>query len=114
MAKISVGIADDNKDFCEILTDYFKDQDNMEVVFVANDGIQTIDGVKKHMPDVLILDMIIPHLDGLGVLENINNLELDKYPKAVMLSAVGQESITQKAIKLGAEYYLVKPFNLEV
>lgn len=114
MTKITVGIADDNKDFCEILTDYFEEQENIEIAFVANDGLQTVDGVKKHTPDVLILDMIMPHLDGLGVLESINSLELPKYPKTIMLSAVGQESITQKAVKMGAEYYLVKPFNLEV
>lgn len=114
MTKISIGIADDNKEFCEILSDYFTDQENIEITFVANDGIQTVDGVKKYLPDVLILDMIMPHLDGLGVLENINNMDLPKYPKTIMLSAVGQESITQKATKLGAEYYLVKPFNLAV
>lgn len=114
MTKISIGIADDNKDFCEILSDYFAEQENIDIAFVANDGIQTVENIKKHLPDVLILDMIMPHLDGLGVLENINSLELAKYPKTIMLSAVGQESITQKAIKLGAVYYVVKPFNLGV
>lgn len=114
MTKISIGIADDNKDFCEILSDYFTEQENIDITFVANDGIQTVDCVKKFLPDVLILDMIMPHLDGLGVLESINNMDLPKYPKTIMLSAVGQESITQKATKLGAEYYLVKPFNLGV
>lgn len=58
--------------------------------------------------------MIMPHLDGLGVLETINNMELDIYPGTIVLSAVGQEQITQKAISLGAEYYIVKPFNLDV
>lgn len=114
MTKISIGIADDNKEFCEILNDYFSEQENIDITFVANDGIQTVDCVKKCLPDVLILDMIMPHLDGLGVLESINNMELPKYPKTIMLSAVGQESITQKATKLGAEYYLVKPFNLSI
>jgi two-component system response regulator (stage 0 sporulation protein A) len=114
MTKISIGIADDNKDFCEILSDYFAEQENIDIAFVANDGIQTVENIKKFLPDVLILDMIMPHLDGLGVLENINGLDLAKYPKTIMLSAVGQESITQKAIKLGAVYYVVKPFNLGV
>ena len=58
--------------------------------------------------------MVMPHLDGLGVLETINNLELEKYPRTIVLSAVGQEPITQKAIGLGAEYYIVKPFNLDI
>jgi two-component system response regulator (stage 0 sporulation protein A) len=56
--------------------------------------------------------MVMPHLDGLGVLENINNTVMNKYPKVIILSAVGQEGVTQKAINLGADYYVVKPFNL--
>ena len=66
------------------------------------------------MPEILILDMIMPHLDGLGVLEEISGMELDRYPRIIVLSAVGQEQITQKAISLGAEYYIVKPFNLDI
>lgn len=112
--KIRVGIADDNKDFCEILTDFFETQQNIEIVFTVHDGMQTVEAVFKERPDVLILDMIMPYLDGLGVLEKINSMEVEKGPKIIMLSAVGQESITQKAINLGAEYYVVKPFDLSI
>lgn len=114
MAKIRVGIADDNKDFCEILTDFFEAQQNLEIVFIAHDGNQTVEAVLKEKPDVLILDMIMPYLDGLGVLERLNVIEMESFPKVIMLSAVGQESITQKAIHLGAEYYVVKPFDLTI
>lgn len=114
MKKIKVGIADDNKEFCDILVDYFAEKEDIDLVFVSHDGIKTIDYIKKTQPDILILDMVMPHLDGLGVLESINNLELEQYPRTIVLSAVGQEQITQKAISLGAEYYIVKPFNLDV
>ncbi|WP_330548588.1 sporulation transcription factor Spo0A [Bacilliculturomica massiliensis] len=114
MTKVRVGIADDNKDFCEILTDFFEAQQGIEIVFAVHDGMQTVDAVLKDKPDVLILDMIMPYLDGLGVLERLNGMELEKFPKVIMLSAVGQESITQKAINLGAEYYVVKPFDLNI
>jgi two-component system response regulator (stage 0 sporulation protein A) len=112
--KIRVGIADDNKDFCEILTDFFETQQNIDIVFTVHDGMQTVEAVFREKPDVLILDMIMPYLDGLGVLEKINGMELENSPKIIMLSAVGQESITQKAINLGAEYYVVKPFDLNI
>lgn len=114
MEKIKIGIADDNKEFCDILVDYFQEKEDIEVVFVSHDGIQAIESIKSKKPEILILDMVMPHLDGLGVLEEINNLDLDKYPRTIVLSAVGQEPITQKAISLGAEYYIVKPFNLDV
>ncbi|MDO4545888.1 MAG: sporulation transcription factor Spo0A [Bacillota bacterium] len=114
MRRIKVGIADDNKEFCEMLVDYFGEKDDIELSFVAHDGIKTVENIKKMQPEILILDMVMPHLDGLGVLETINNLDMEKYPRTVVLSAVGQEPITQKAISLGAEYYIVKPFNLDV
>ena len=114
MKKIRIGIADDNKEFCEILADYFGDKENIEIVFTAHDGLRTVEGVEEHTPDVLILDMIMPHMDGLGVLEAINGLELPSYPRTIVLSAVGQETITQKAINLGAEYYIVKPFSFDI
>ena len=56
----------------------------------------------------------MPHLDGLGVLEKLNQKKLDSYPKIIILSAVGQDKITQRAILMGADYYIVKPFDLEL
>lgn len=115
MKTIKIGIADDNKDFCDILSDFFEDKENIEIAFLAHDGKNAYEAVLEHEPEVLVLDMIMPHLDGLGVLEMINNTsDLQVRPKIIVLSAVGQETITQKAINLGAEYYIVKPFNLEV
>ena len=114
MKKIKIGIADDNKEFCEILTDYLREKDNIEIVFVTHDGNKTVEAIREHLPEVLILDIIMPHLDGLGVLESINSMELPSYPRTIVLSAVGQETITQKSINLGAEYYIVKPFNFDV
>lgn len=114
MKSIKIGIADDNKEFCNILTDYFKDKENIDVVFVTHDGIKTVEAIKEHNPEVLILDMIMPYMDGLGVLEAVNNMELSSYPRTIVLSAVGQETITQKSINMGAEYYIVKPFNFDI
>ena len=65
-------------------------------------------------PDILLLDIIMPHLDGLGVLEKLGETNLEKSPLVIILSAVGQDKITQKAISLGAQYYIVKPFDINV
>ncbi len=114
MKKIKVGIVDDNKDFCDVVSDYLKKQDNIELLFVANDGVKATEylGSGAEIPDVLVLDLIMPHLDGFGVLEALNTIQLQKYPRVIMTSAVGQDSITQKAMGMGAQYYLVKPVNL--
>lgn len=111
---IKVLLADDNREFCDIISKYLEKQDDMEVVGIANDGIEVLDMVPKIKPDVIVLDIIMPHLDGLGVLERLNNLDLEQPPKIIVLSAVGQDKITQRAIALGADYYMVKPFDMEV
>lgn len=115
MEKIRIGLVDDNKDFCDVVTENLSRQDNMEIIFTANDGLAAIEELKNgKCPDILILDLIMPHLDGFGVLEALNGLELKAYPRVIMTSAVGQDSIIQKAIALGAQYYLVKPINMSL
>ncbi|QCX32683.1 sporulation transcription factor Spo0A [Caloramator sp. E03] len=112
--RIKIVIADDNKEFASILSDYLKAQNDFEVVGIAKDGIETVKLVSTYEPDVLVLDIIMPHLDGLGVLEKINSMTNISMPKIIVLSAVGQDKITQRAINLGAEYYVVKPFDMEI
>lgn len=112
--KISVLVADDNLEFANTLTNYLNKDNDINVVGVAKDGMEAVDLIKSQKPDIAILDVIMPHLDGLGVLEKIPALELETSPSCIMLSAVGQEKITQKAISLGAEYYVVKPFEIDV
>ena len=110
--KISVLIADDNQEFSHTLTNYINSQEDMEVVGSAKDGNEAIDMINIKNPDVVLLDVIMPHLDGIGVLEKVRTMT--NKPICIMLSAVGQDKITKKAIALGAEYYVVKPFDIEV
>ena len=112
--KLSILIADDNQDFSQTLLSYINHQEDMEVIAVAKDGEEAVNLISNTTPDVILLDVIMPHLDGLGVLEKINEIKSDKKPICIMLSAVGQDKITQKAITAGADYYVVKPFDIEV
>lgn len=114
MSKIKVAIADDNKDFCDILCDVLHEQDDMEICWTANDGRKVLEEIEKNIPDVVILDNIMPYIDGFEVLEQINKMELPEPPKVIMLSAMGNETFTKKAISLGASYYIVKPFDLQI
>lgn len=112
--KITVLIADDNRDFANTLICHLKKEENMEVIALAKDGEEACKMIIDMQPDIVLLDVIMPHLDGLGVLERVGKTNLNKKPTFIMLSAVGQDKITQKAIDLGAEYYVVKPFDIEV
>lgn len=111
--RIKVAFADDNKEFSEIMNEYLSQQPDIEVVGVAYNGEQILSIIDEKKPDVVILDIIMPHLDGIGVLERIN-ITGGKRPKIIMLTAFGQETITQRVVELGADYYVLKPFNMEV
>ncbi len=112
--KVTILIADDNQEFARTLANYIQEQEDMEVIGLAKDGEEAIDMITNIAPDVVLLDVIMPHLDGIGVLEKINMIKSEKKPTCIMLSAVGQDNITQRAISLGAEYYVVKPFDIEL
>lgn len=112
--KITVLVADDNIDFATTLTENIEKQDDMEVIGMAKNGLEAVKMIENTQPDIVLLDVIMPHLDGLGVLEKIENMEIAKKPLVVMLSAVGQDKVTGRAIQLGAEYYIVKPFEMDI
>jgi two-component system response regulator (stage 0 sporulation protein A) len=116
LQKIDVLLADDNREFTALLSEFINDQDDMSVVGAAYNGNEVIRFIEqaKKVPDVLILDIIMPHLDGLGVLEQLREMNLHPQPKVIMLTAFGQENITQKAVQLGASYYILKPFDMDV
>lgn len=110
--KIKIIIADDNLEFATTFEKFLNEEEDMEVVAVAKDGVEAYDKIIDLKPDVVLLDVIMPNLDGIGVLEKLN--EGDFMPTCIMLSAVGQDSITKKALNLGASYYIVKPFEVDL
>ena len=112
--KIKVFIADDNYEFIATLKKYLSQDEEIEVVGDASDGEEAFKKIIETKPEICLLDVIMPHLDGIGVLEKLNNEERESMPICIMVSAVGQDKITQKAISLGADYYIVKPFDLNV
>ncbi len=109
---IKILLADDNTEFVATITEYLNKEDDMEVVETAKDGIEAVDKIKQTKPDVVLLDVIMPHMDGIGVLEKLNQEGINI--TCIMLSAVGQDKITARAINLGAEYYIVKPFEIDL
>ncbi|WP_281886695.1 sporulation transcription factor Spo0A [Paenibacillus sp. YYML68] len=116
MHTIEVLLADDNREFTNLLSEFIDEQDDMQVTGVAYNGNDVLRLIEQssRVPDVLILDIIMPHLDGLGVLEKLREMDLNPQPKIIMLTAFGQENITQKAVQLGASYYILKPFDMEI
>lgn len=114
LPKTRVLIADDNREYLEVLSGYMKANPKIEIVGMAYDGNEAVSMIRMTEPDVLILDMVMPNLDGIGVLERLQNLNLAKRPKVLVVSAVLNDSIAAKSITLGAEYFMLKPVDFEV
>lgn len=108
---IKLMLVDDSKEFCDSFQEAIDKKEGFELCSVAKHGMQALELLEKEPPDVILLDLVMPHLDGIGVLEKLQTMNLVKRPKVVMLTAFGQEAITQKAMELGADYYILKPFN---
>ncbi|PLR84498.1 sporulation transcription factor Spo0A [Bacillus canaveralius] len=113
MKKIKVCVVDDNRELVGLLEEYISSQEDMEVVGVAHNGQECLEIVEETKPDVLVLDIIMPHLDGLAVLEKVREMKTNPALNVIMLTAFGQEDVTTKAVELGASYFILKPFDME-
>lgn len=111
MEKISVCLVDDNRELIQLMEDYFDGQQDIEVIGTAYNGRDCLELLEDIEPDVVILDIIMPHVDGLAVLNKLKSM--DKNPNVIMLTAFGQEEVMKKAVDLGASYFILKPFDLD-
>lgn len=109
--KISVLIADDNKVFTDELAAYLKTMPDMSVAGVAYDGNEALGMISQTNPDVVILDIIMPERDGLGVLKQLSASKAKK-PVCIVISVTDSDSIMETAMKFGADYYLLKPQSM--
>jgi two-component system chemotaxis response regulator CheY len=82
-----------------------------EVVAEATDGLEAVDKYKKFNPDVIILDITMPHMNGLEAMHKI--FDYDKNAKIIICSALGQQQLIVEAIKAGVKDFIVKPFKPE-
>ena len=115
MEKLNVAIADDNEKMVEILGRMIEEDKDLTLVGKAHNGEEICNIIKEREPDVVVLDIIMPKMDGLTVMENCQHDHmLKKTPAFIVVSAVGQERITEDAFSLGAEYYMLKPFDNQV
>jgi len=112
VSKIKVCLVDDNRELIQMMEEYFDEQDDIEVIGTAFNGRDGLNMLKEIKPDVLVLDIIMPHIDGLAVLNALRDQGHDM-PNVIMLTAFGQEEVMKKAVALGASYFILKPFDLD-
>lgn len=113
MGKLKIAIADDNKDLVKTMVTYFERHPEIEIIWTAHNGRICLSMLEEKKPDVLLLDIIMPHLDGIAVLETLNGQALTADLHIIMLTAFGQEDVMAQAASLGASYFMLKPFEFE-
>ena len=115
MGHLNVAIADDNERMLDMLETVISMDEELSVVGKAKNGEEVCQIIKNKQPDVVLLDLIMPKMDGLSVMEQVNHDKtLTKQPCFIVVTAVGQEKITEDAFNKGANYYVMKPFNNEM
>ena len=104
-------IVDDEPNIVMTLEYTFK-KSNYEV-FIARDGQEALDILKSNFPDVIILDIMMPMVDGFATLEQIRKDENLTHTKVLFLSAKNKESDIEKGMALGADPHMTKPFSIK-
>ncbi len=115
--QINVLIADADVEFAERLSRSITGDFKINVCDIVSNGYQVIEKVDIMKPDVLIMDLVLPNIDGIGILERLKSKkqEFENFymPKIIVLSTFKQDKTAQDCINLGADYYMVKPVSFD-
>lgn len=115
MNKINVAVVDDNEKILETICNTLEKDDEINVIGKAKNGEEAFELIKKTSPDVVVLDLIMPKMDGLSLMDKVqNDGAMIKLPFFIVTSAISNEKVIQDAFGNGAGYYLLKPFEMEM
>lgn len=114
MDKIKVLLVDDSTAVLESLEDFLNEKEDVQVVAMAENGMEALDILRTQDVDVMLLDMVMPKLDGFGVLAELKHMNNVKRPHIIAITALVRDDFIQRAISLGTDYYMLKPFDPEI
>lgn len=107
--KIKVLLVDDNRQVLRSLKEYFTGKSDLISCDTAENGIKATEFIANNKVDVMILDIIMPELDGFGVLDWLKAHETVSKPKVIVVTALGHEDIVRTAKEKGVRYFMMKP-----
>ena len=115
MDKIRVAIVDDNDKMVEMMDEYLGSDDEINVIGRAKNGEEAFDLIKGTSPDVVLLDLIMPKMDGLSLMDKIHkDGTMIRMPFFIITSAISNEAVIQDSFNYGAGYYMLKPFEMDM
>lgn len=112
MEKVKVLMIDDNVNLIEMVKEYFKNKDNIEIVSWAYDGEEGINKIEseKDNYDLIILDLIMPKKDGIYVLEEMKRRNINK--GVIVATSYNASEVIRQVSEFGVNYFILKPFEL--
>ncbi len=108
--KARVLVADSGEDFCFLMADTISAEEDMTVIGTAGNGIELLELISEKRPDVVVMDLVLTKLDGLGVLQKLSQLQ--PAPAVIIVSGFFNEHVVQEAAELGAYYFMPKPCDV--
>lgn len=111
MDHVRLMIVEDNAELRRMLGDYFDMQEDVTVVAMASNGADALNKLDEAHPDVLLLDMIMPQMDGFEMLTRMRQRKPEERPEVIALTALCRDDFISRTIELGVRYYMVKPFD---
>lgn len=112
--KFKVLIGDFDESFAERVKTEFNKEENFETIGIVHDGESVAEAVKEFTPDVIIINIILPNLDSLTILESINQVQYTVPPVIIVISPFSSESMITKVMEEGAAYFFIKPFDIKI
>jgi two-component system response regulator (stage 0 sporulation protein A) len=114
MDGIRVLLVDDNAELRRLVADFLSKQEGITVVGQASNGVEALQILSEQSVDILLMDIIMPQMDGYALLEELHRRSFDPMPQVIVLTALGRDDFIMRAVELGARYYMVKPFEVQV
>lgn len=113
LSKTKIILVDNNEQMRKTLKEQLSNGD-VEVVADFLDAISALNYIKENEVDVVVTDIVLPNIDGYEFLEALNKQGLKYRPKILILSALSSDNFVNKALNYGADYYMVKPCDINV
>ncbi len=104
-------IAANRDEFTRESTNVFQDF-GFHVVFCGKDGMEALQAIEEQSPDVVLLDLFMPRLDGIGVMSSVAKSKKNKQPQFIILSSFDSPTLEREVMSAGASYFVLKPFEV--
>lgn len=114
MTKKKIIIIDEDKQLVESVKDAFAHEEEFLIVATTDDGVEGIKKIEAYEPDLVLLDLILPNVDGIGVIKGIDRSQIRHDVKFVVTSYMSSNMVIEEAIKAGACFFIKKPTNAEI